>query len=122
MEPVGTVRSTGPSLNLENDFSRPRISIAFACMHQLSLSFYNFPQKLNNLPIAQARFTAFTRGFLEQLPGSRLLHLATAAMPHVGDESAEALPSINDSFALQLFVGPLDGDDADQQVLSQSAE
>ena len=37
-------------------------------------------------------------------------------------ERAEPLPAVDDALALQLFVGALDGDDADDQVFGQAAK
>src|SRR4051794_6991477 len=115
MVPDGTVRSSGPSLNLGNDFSRPRISMAFTCM-QLSLFFDNVTQKLNDLSFTQARFTGLTGGFLEQFPGSGLLHFAAASMSRVRNKGSKTLSTVDDSFAFEFFICALDRDDADQQV------
>src|SRR6187399_1568621 len=116
MTPDGTVSSIGPSLKLGKDFSSPRISIAFSCMCQFFLFFHDFAQKMNDLPIAQARFGAFPNRFLQQFPGFVLLDLAAAAMSAIRDKCAQPLAPVDNSFTLKLLISALDRDDADEKV------
>ena len=57
------------------------------------------------------------RGY--RLLGSCAPDRADAIVPLLGNEGAEPLAAENDSFALELFVSPLHGDEAHQQLLSQ---
>ena len=43
-------------------------------------------------------------------------------MAALRDERAQALPPVDDAFALQFLVGALHGDDADQQILGELPE
>jgi hypothetical protein len=56
----------------------------------------------------------------EQFFGLRGLDLATAIGRDIRHERSEALPAIDDAFALEFLVCALDGDDADEQVFGES--
>src|SRR5688572_1024584 len=79
-------------------------------------------QQLNEVFAGQPGLEAFANGVADQLAGALGLHRAAAIVRDVRHERSEPLAAIDQSFALELFVGALDGDDADEQVLGQAAE
>src|SRR5262245_58467543 len=111
MAPSGTVRSSGPRLKPEYCLARPRISSA-------ADMFFPFgdqrTQEGDDLGIGEAGFAGFAEGFDEERAGAFFLRVAAFHVGGVGDEGAQALPAVDDPFALELFVGAFDGDDADE--------
>src|SRR4051812_8286535 len=105
--------SSGPRWNDGYAFSSPRISTAFPDMLRLLVLVHDGLEKLDDLRRREARFTAFARRLAKQLARAFDLAFAAAIRRQGGHERAEPLAAIDDPVALELFVGALDGDDAD---------
>src|SRR5688572_17383295 len=122
MAPVGTVTSIGPSVNRGNDRRSPRISSAFGDMLPCPFRVDERAQKSYDVVRAQSRFGAFAECGAQQIHGALRLALAAACSRGVGDERAQPLAAVDDAVALELLVGALDGDDADEQLFGETAE
>ena len=69
-----------------------------------------------------AGFGRFAERLAQEFRARARSCLAAAIDRGVGDERAEPLAAVDDAVALELFVGALDGDHADQQFLGEAAE
>src|SRR5205085_8916957 len=82
----------------------------------------DFEKKTPHLRGLQAGLRGFARGVTEKFARVFQLRLARAVASTLRDEGAEPLPPEDDPLALQLLVGALDRDHADEQLLRELAE
>src|SRR4051812_2317227 len=122
MAPAGTVMSSGPSRNEEKAFSRPRISTAFPDMFRLPLVVQDGFEQRDEVAASEPGLRAFADGLAEQLARAFGLGLAAPVGRPLGHEGPETLASEDDAFALELFVGAFDRDDADEEIFRELAE
>src|SRR5262245_50306884 len=122
MAPSGTVRSSGPSAKRGNDFLSPRISTAFGDTDVFSFVLDDVVEQFDDIPLLQSGFGRLAQRVTQELAGARGLRRPAAIARRLGDERPEPLTPIDDALALELLVGALDGDHADQQVFGELAK
>src|SRR5262245_48409066 len=122
MAPSGTVRSSGPSANRGNALVSPRISTAFGDTGVFSFVLDGVVEQLDDIPLVEAGFGRLAQRVPEELAGARGLRRPAAIARRLRDERPKPLTAVDDALALELFIGALDGNHADQQVLGELAK